>query len=102
MAKRDETRKLATTDTSDLLSTKFVLSRSRSRLVERATLFARLDAGLEQHKLTLLAAPAGFGRGQRHILEYFVADVLNNQPESLQAFLLRTCFQWSQACCLSR
>jgi LuxR family maltose regulon positive regulatory protein len=45
----------------ELLSTKFALPRLRSPLVSRETLLARLDQGLD-HKLTLLSAPAGFGK----------------------------------------
>src|SRR5437588_1767014 len=33
-----------------------------------------------------------FTGSHRHILEYFVADVLSSQPESLQGFLLQTAF----------
>src|SRR5436853_3539900 len=48
-------------DTYELLSTKLALPRSRLSLVPREALLARLDEGL-QHKLTLLSAPAGFGK----------------------------------------
>ncbi len=33
-----------------------------------------------------------FTGSHRHILEYFVADVLSSQPESLQGFLYRQPF----------
>ena len=46
---------------SELLSTKLAPPRLRSALVPRESLLTRLDAGLE-HKLTLLSAPAGFGK----------------------------------------
>jgi LuxR family maltose regulon positive regulatory protein len=49
------------TDASDLLSTKLTPPRLGSALVLREPLLARLDEGLE-HKLTLLSAPAGFGK----------------------------------------
>ena len=45
----------------ELLSTKTAAPRLRSPLVTRAALLARLDRGLEG-KLTLLSAPAGFGK----------------------------------------
>ncbi len=48
-------------DTYELLSTKLALPRPRPSLVLREALLARLDEGLE-HKLTLLSAPAGFGK----------------------------------------
>ena len=47
--------------TYELLSTKLALPRPRPSLVSRGPLLARLDEGLE-HKLTLLSAPAGFGK----------------------------------------
>src|SRR5713101_8580656 len=47
--------------TYELLSTKLTSPRLRSSLVSREQLLARLDEGL-QHKLTLLSAPAGFGK----------------------------------------
>jgi LuxR family maltose regulon positive regulatory protein len=46
---------------SDLLLTKLTPPRLRTALVAREALLARLDDGLER-KLTLLAAPAGFGK----------------------------------------
>lgn len=48
-------------ETDELLSTKFALPRLRSPLVSREPLLARLDQGLD-HKLTMLSAPAGFGK----------------------------------------
>ncbi|MCI0423069.1 MAG: LuxR family transcriptional regulator, partial [Acidobacteria bacterium] len=48
-------------DTSELLSTKLAPPRLRSVLVPRDPLLARLDEGLD-HKLTLISAPAGFGK----------------------------------------
>src|SRR5216684_7646898 len=48
-------------DTYELLSTKLALPRPHQSLVLREALLARLDEGLE-HKLTLLSAPAGFGK----------------------------------------
>jgi LuxR family transcriptional regulator, maltose regulon positive regulatory protein len=46
---------------SDLLSTKLSLPRLRHSLVSREPLFAQLDHSLD-HTLTLLSAPAGFGK----------------------------------------
>jgi LuxR family transcriptional regulator, maltose regulon positive regulatory protein len=48
-------------NTNELLSTKLAPPRPRSSLVRREALLARLDEGLE-HKLTLVSAPAGFGK----------------------------------------
>jgi LuxR family transcriptional regulator, maltose regulon positive regulatory protein len=48
-------------DNTELLSTKLAPPRLRTGLVARSELLARLDAGLER-KLTLLSAPAGFGK----------------------------------------
>lgn len=48
-------------DTYELLRTKLALPRPRQSLVQRASLLSRLDEGLER-KLTLLSAPAGFGK----------------------------------------
>jgi LuxR family transcriptional regulator, maltose regulon positive regulatory protein len=45
----------------ELLRTKFALPRPRQSLVPRASLLSRLDEGLER-RLTLLSAPAGFGK----------------------------------------
>jgi LuxR family maltose regulon positive regulatory protein len=48
-------------DAYELLNTKLALPRPRRSLVSREHLFERLDEGLER-KLTLLSAPAGFGK----------------------------------------
>ena len=45
----------------ELLSTKLFIPRPRKNLVSRLRLVERLNAGLEK-KLTLIAAPAGFGK----------------------------------------
>ena len=45
----------------ELLSTKLFIPRPRSNLVARPRLIDRLNAGLDR-KLTLIAAPAGFGK----------------------------------------
>ncbi|MCC6457749.1 MAG: hypothetical protein IT328_22530 [Caldilineaceae bacterium] len=45
----------------ELLSTKLTVPRLRAPLVTRPSLLARLDEGLDR-KLTLLSAPAGFGK----------------------------------------
>jgi LuxR family maltose regulon positive regulatory protein len=44
-----------------LLTTKLAIPPLRLELVSRPRLFQRLEASL-QHPLTLLAAPAGFGK----------------------------------------
>ena len=52
---------LSRADTADLLHAKLAPPRLRSPLVSRAALLDRLDASLDR-KLTLLSAPAGFGK----------------------------------------
>src|SRR5579884_2679057 len=56
-----ELQRTQPSDTFELLSTKLAHPRPRPSLVVREALLARLDEGLE-HKLTLLSAPAGFGK----------------------------------------
>ncbi|HEX2911084.1 MAG TPA: LuxR C-terminal-related transcriptional regulator [Chloroflexia bacterium] len=46
---------------ANLLATKLIIPPARAQLVARPRLFERLEAGL-QSKLTLIAAPAGFGK----------------------------------------
>lgn len=46
---------------AELLTTKLYIPRPRSNLVSRPRLIGRLNAGLDR-KLTLIAAPAGFGK----------------------------------------
>jgi LuxR family maltose regulon positive regulatory protein len=48
-------------ESNELLSTKLAPPRPHPSLVSRGPLLARLDEGLD-HKLTLLSAPAGFGK----------------------------------------
>ena len=48
-------------ETYELLRTKLALPRPRQSLVPRESLLSRLDEGLER-KLTLISAPAGFGK----------------------------------------
>ena len=45
----------------ELLNTKLFIPRPRKNLVSRPRLIERLNAGLDK-KLTLIAAPAGFGK----------------------------------------
>ena len=54
-------RRLPPANPLELLSTKITAPRLRSPLVTRAALLARLDRGLDG-RLTLLSAPAGFGK----------------------------------------
>lgn len=49
------------TSTFDLLSTKLALPRPRHSLIPRESLFSQLDRGMD-HAITLLSAPAGFGK----------------------------------------
>jgi hypothetical protein len=64
MSDRDgvrERRRAQPPDAYELLRTKLALPRPHSSIVSRDILLARLDEGLD-HKLTLLSAPAGFGK----------------------------------------
>lgn len=56
-----EFQQIASSSIPDLLSTKLAFPRPRPALVPRTSLFALLDNSLE-HPLTLLSAPAGFGK----------------------------------------
>src|SRR5215469_15639423 len=58
---REQQRQTQPLATDELLSTKLAPPRSRPSHVSRGPLLARLDEGFE-HKLTLLSAPAGFGK----------------------------------------
>ncbi|HKF38916.1 MAG TPA: transcriptional regulator, partial [Ktedonobacteraceae bacterium] len=58
MSKLEHTQRAGT---YELLSTKLASPRLHSSLVSRESLLTLLDKGLE-HKLTLLSAPAGFGK----------------------------------------
>src|SRR5690349_19498941 len=51
----------ATAASANLLATKLFVPPARANLVARPRLFERVEAGLHQ-KLTLIAAPAGFGK----------------------------------------
>lgn len=49
--------------TTFILTTKLYIPSPRQNLVERSHLIERLDEGLRLgHKLTLISAPAGFGK----------------------------------------
>ncbi len=68
-------------DTYELLSTKLALPRPHQSLVSREPLLARLDEGLE-HKLTLLSAPAGFGKTTL-VSEWIAARGAQQNPASV-------------------
>ena len=61
MSKMSELQHTSAGDFPDLLHTKLALPRPRPALVTREALFTLLDSSLEQ-LLTLLSAPAGFGK----------------------------------------
>ncbi len=65
-------------DTYELLSTRLAPPRPHSSLVTRGPLLARLDEGFE-HKLTLLSAPAGFGKTTL-VSEWIAAHSERQQP----------------------
>jgi LuxR family maltose regulon positive regulatory protein len=82
--------------TAPLLTPKLQLPRLPAGLVVRARLFAQLDAGLAR-KLTLLAAPAGFGKTTlvaswlaSRSSEFKVLSSELSAPESTQNFKLNT------------
>jgi LuxR family transcriptional regulator, maltose regulon positive regulatory protein len=88
----------------ELLSTKLTSPRLRSSLVSREQLLARLDEGLE-HKLTLLSAPAGFGkttlvsewiatRSERHDsppVAWVSLDAGDNDPVRFWRYVITAC-----------
>src|SRR5258708_9575720 len=90
--------------TYELLSTKLTSPRLRSSLVSREQLLARLDEGLE-HKLTLLSAPAGFGkttlvsewittRSERHDsppVAWVSLDAGDNDPARFWRYVITAC-----------
>ncbi len=90
--------------TYELLSTKLTSPRLRSSLVSREQLLARLDEGLE-HKLTLLSAPAGFGkttlvsewiatRSERHDsppVAWVSLDAGDNDPVRFWRYVITAC-----------
>src|ERR1035438_4491140 len=63
-----------------LLASKLRLPRLHSSLVARERLLTQLDAGLER-KLTLLSAPAGFGKTT--LVSQWVAGCRNDQQPSV-------------------
>ena len=65
-------------DTYELLSTKLAPPRPHRSLVSRGSLLARLDEAL-QHKLTLLSAPAGFGKSTL-VSEWIAAHSERQEP----------------------
>src|SRR5713226_9916383 len=91
-------------DTYELLSTKLALPRPHQSLVSREPLLARLDEGLE-HKLTLLSAPAGFGkttlvsewiatRSERHDsppVAWVSLDAGDNDPVRFWRYVITAC-----------
>jgi LuxR family maltose regulon positive regulatory protein len=91
-------------DTSDLLRTRLAPPRPRAALVARDSLLARLDAGLER-PLTLLSAPAGFGkttlvsawmaaRAASHNLPpiaWVSLDASDNDPVRFWRYLITAC-----------
>lgn len=97
-------KKLQHTGTYELLSTKLTPPRLSSSLVSREQLLARLDQGLE-HKLTLLSAPAGFGkttlvsewiatRGERQDLPpvaWISLDTGDNDPVRFWRYVISAC-----------
>src|SRR5205085_10848392 len=84
--------------------TKLALPRPRPLLVPREPLLARLDEGL-QHKLTLVSAPAGFGkttlvsewiaaRSERHealAVAWVSLDAGDNDPVRFWRYVITAC-----------
>lgn len=88
----------------DLLSTKLALPRPRHFLIPRDTLFSLLDTGLD-HAVTLLTAPAGFGKttvvrawiaarnAQRLQFKasWLALDTADNDPVRFWRYILAAC-----------
>jgi LuxR family maltose regulon positive regulatory protein len=89
---------------SELLRTKIVPPRLNPKFVPRAALLARLDEGLEQ-KLTLVSAPAGFGKTtlvsewiaelhkqrQPPAIAWVALDAGDNDPVRFWRYVLTAC-----------
>ena len=82
------------------LTTKHYVPPVRPDLVSRPRLVERLNAGMDG-KLTLVSAPAGYGKttfsctsafsgDDRHIVDYLVDEVLAHRPRGTKRFLLQT------------
>src|SRR5437660_5758321 len=100
----EEVQQTRPPDRYELLSTKLALPRPRPSLVLREPLLERLDEGLE-HKLSLLSAPAGFGkttlvsewiatRGERQDsppVAWVSLDVGDNDPVRFWRYVIAAC-----------
>ncbi|MBK9713564.1 MAG: hypothetical protein IPO81_20035 [Kouleothrix sp.] len=89
----------------DLLRTKLEPPRPPAPTMPRPALVARLDAGLAR-KLTLLAAPAGYGKttllaewvaGLAHPAAWVTCDPGDNDPARFWTYVLSACRQWGGA-----
>ena len=101
MSEHERTQPL---ETHELLSTKLAPPRPHPSRVSRGVLLARLDEGLE-YRLTLLSAPAGFGKttllsewiavqseGQDKILVAWVSlDAGDNDPVRFWRYVITAC-----------
>ncbi len=90
-----------------LLEPKLLLPRLHQPLVERSRLLARLDTALE-HKLTVLTAPAGFGkttlvrqwiagrraRGNLPPVAWVSLDAGDNDPVRFWRYVITACQAW--------
>lgn len=99
-----EVRHQSSTTPSDLLSTKLALPRLRHSLVPRSSLFALLDRSVE-HAVTVLSAPAGFGKttvtrawidgSSTHQKQFRVAwlslDASDNDPIRFWRYVIAAC-----------
>src|SRR5438132_12360776 len=100
----EEVQQTRPPDRYELLSTKLALPRPRPSLVLREPLLARLDEALE-YKLTLLSAPAGFGkttlvsewiatRGERQDplpVAWLALDAGDNDPARFWRYVIAAC-----------
>jgi LuxR family maltose regulon positive regulatory protein len=89
---------------SDLLSTKLALPRPRHSLVPREALFSHLDSGMN-HAITLLSAPAGFGKttvvrawiaahntnGEQFQAAWLSLDADDNDPVRFWRYVIAAC-----------
>lgn len=89
----------------DLLTTKLTPPRLRGALVPRSSLLVRLDEGIA-HKLTLISAPAGFGKTtlispwiaeREHPVAWVTLDAGDNDPTRVWRYVItahRTVIEW--------
>jgi ATP/maltotriose-dependent transcriptional regulator MalT len=71
-------------DATPLAEAKLAAPRPRAGIVPRPRLSVALDAG-KGTPVTLVAAPAGYGKTTAIVLGFFAVDTLRNDPETFGA-----------------